>query len=422
MTPDHVNPEAPWPHLRVLEACHQGRRQGARSSAWRSIRPIARDTAALARSCAAQAGARPRRCRRHAARRRLVPGTCRAVAGARARLARQGRRQRSPPNDLGRVLAQAQRGEALGESEIVGLFRARGDDFAAVCRAADELRRDVNGDVVSYVVTRNINYTNICSFKLPVLRLLQGQDERESARPALRSRDGRDRADASARRGRAARRKSACRAASTRPTPAQKYLEICRGGEGGRAARSTCTRSRRSKSSRARRRSAFRVIDFLRELKAAGLGTLPGTAAEILDDEVRAVLCADKIRTGAMARRDARRAPRRPAHRRRRSCSAISRATSIGRGICCASATLQSETGGFTEFVPLPFVHMEAPIYLKGRARPGPTFREAVLMHAVARLVLNPLIPNIQASWVKLGAGRRAALPRRRASTISAAR
>ncbi len=65
---------------------------------------------------------------------------------------------------------------------------------------------------------------------------------------------------------------------------------------------------------------------------------------------------------------------------------------------------LQSETGGFTEFVPLPFVHMEAPIYLKGRARPGPTFREAILMHAVARLVLNPLIPNIQASWVKLGA------------------
>jgi FO synthase len=65
---------------------------------------------------------------------------------------------------------------------------------------------------------------------------------------------------------------------------------------------------------------------------------------------------------------------------------------------------LQSETGGFTEFVPLPFVHMEAPIYLKGRARPGPTFREAILMHAAARLVLNPLIPNIQASWVKLGA------------------
>ena len=81
----------------------------------------------------------------------------------------------------------------------------------------------------------------------------------------------------------------------------------------------------------------------------------------------------------------------------------MSMAMCIGRGICCALRDLQAETGGFTEFVPLPFVHMEAPIYLKGRARRGPTFREAVLMHAVARLALNPLIPNIQTSWVKMG-------------------
>ena len=171
-----------------------------------------------------------------------------------------------------------------------------------------------------------------------------------------------------------------------------------------RCRRSICTRSRRWRFSRARRRWAFPLLDFLRELKAAGLGTLPGTAAEILDDEVREVLCADKIRTGQWL--DVMRAAHATSAcaRRRPSCSATSKATGIGRGICCGSASCRSETGGFTEFVPLPFVHMEAPIYLKGRARPGPTFREAILMHAVARLVLNPLIPNIQASWVKLGA------------------
>jgi FO synthase len=145
------------------------------------------------------------------------------------------------------------------------------------------------------------------------------------------------------------------------------------------------------------------VIEFLRELKAAGLNTLPGTAAEILDDEVRVVLCADKIRTQQWL--DVMRA----AH----SVGFRSTATIMFGHIenyqhwarhLLRVRNLQSQTGGFTEFVPLPFVHMEAPIYLKGRARPGPTFREAILMHAVARLALNPVIPNIQASWVKLGA------------------
>lgn len=144
------------------------------------------------------------------------------------------------------------------------------------------------------------------------------------------------------------------------------------------------------------------VPDFLARLKAAGLGSLPGTAAEILDDEVRAVICPDKITTGQWL-------------------SVMETAHGLGLR---ATATimfghvdgyhhwarhllrvrdLQKRTGGFTEFVPLPFVHMEAPIYLKGRARKGPTFREAVLMHAVARLALHPHIPNIQTSWVKMG-------------------
>jgi FO synthase len=144
------------------------------------------------------------------------------------------------------------------------------------------------------------------------------------------------------------------------------------------------------------------LAEFLADLKRAGLGTLPGTAAEILDDEVRATLCPDKIKTGEWLE------VMRTAHALGfRSTATImfghmERVEHWARHLLRIRA-LQVETGGFTEFVPLPFVHMEAPIYRKGRARRGPTFREAVLMHAVARLVLHPLIPNIQTSWVKMG-------------------
>jgi len=144
------------------------------------------------------------------------------------------------------------------------------------------------------------------------------------------------------------------------------------------------------------------VEEFLRSLHAAGLGTLPGTAAEILDDDVRAVLCPDKIRTRQWLQ------VMRTAHRAGLKSTAtimfghVDRYEHWARHIL-QIRELQEETGGFTELVPLPFVHMEAPIYLKGRARRGPTFREAVLMHAVGRLALHPLITNIQTSWVKMG-------------------
>jgi FO synthase len=144
------------------------------------------------------------------------------------------------------------------------------------------------------------------------------------------------------------------------------------------------------------------VEDFLASLQATGLDTLPGTAAEILDDEVRAVLCPDKIRTDQWLQ------VMRAAHRvGLRSTATIMFGHVDGyehwaRHIL-RIRELQEETGGFTEFVPLPFVHMEAPIYLKGRSRRGPTFREAVLMHAIGRLALHPLIANIQTSWVKMG-------------------
>jgi len=149
-------------------------------------------------------------------------------------------------------------------------------------------------------------------------------------------------------------------------------------------------------------RSGLSLREWLTSLREAGLGSIPGTAAEILDDEVRAELCPDKLRTGEWL------AVMRAAHRVGLRTTATIMYGHMERPLHWARhlltvRDLQEETGGFTEFVPLPFVHMEAPMYQRGRARKGPTYREAVLMHAVARLVLNPLIPNIQTSWVKMG-------------------
>ena len=154
----------------------------------------------------------------------------------------------------------------------------------------------------------------------------------------------------------------------------------------------------------------LRLDDYLARLRGAGLASLPGTAAEILDDEVRRVICPDKVTTAQWLR----------VHGAAHGLGLRSTATIMFGHVeaprswarhLLAVRDQQRRTGGFTEFVPLPFVHMEAPIYLRGRARPGPTFREALLVHAVARLALHPWITNIQASWVKLGPdGARAAL------------
>src|SRR5690606_33759252 len=141
---------------------------------------------------------------------------------------------------------------------------------------------------------------------------------------------------------------------------------------------------------------------FLKRLKEAGLGTLPGTAAEILSDDVRALICPDKVDTGEWLE------VMRTAHGLGlRTTSTIMfghlETTRHWARHLLALRDLQVETGGFTEFVPLPFVHMEAPMYRRGLARPGPTWREVLLMHAVARLVLGPVLKNIQVSWVKVG-------------------
>jgi FO synthase len=150
------------------------------------------------------------------------------------------------------------------------------------------------------------------------------------------------------------------------------------------------------------RRSEQDLASYLTRLKEAGLKTLPGTAAEILDDSVRAILCPDKINTDQWLE----------VHRAAHGVGLNSNITIMFGAVegvdswvthLLRTRELQKETGGFTEFVPLPFVHMATPIFLKGRSRRGPTFREAVLMHAVPRLHYATLINNIQVSWVKMG-------------------
>jgi FO synthase len=394
VTPDHVNPEAPWPALDALE--------GATNAAGKQLV----ERLAIYPAFAREANTWVDPALRTALVRRVdadgwprsdewspgvrVPFPDRATRFARPAIA----------SEIPAVLAKAQAGARLGEAEIVRLFRCRGDEFAAVRAAADELRHAANGDVVSYVVTRNINYTNICYFKCGFCAFSKGKlSENLRGRPYELS------LGEVGRRAREAWARGAtevCMQGGIHPSySGATYLEICRAVKSAAPGIHIHAFSPLEVHQGAAT-LGMPVEEFLRTLHATGLGTLPGTAAEVLDDEVRAVLCPDKINTRRWL------AVMRAAHRNAlRSTATIMFGHVDGYQHWARHLLrirdLQSETGGFTEFVPLPFVHMEAPIYLKGRARRGPTFREAILMHAVARLALNPLITNIQTSWVKMG-------------------
>lgn len=399
VTPDHVNPEAPWPHIRLLEA--------ATKAAGKDLVERLAIYPAFARASKRWVDLKLRK---------AVLDHIDGDGAPRIDSWRPGHAGQLPAQELdwlarapavvpsasfSHVLAKAHRGDTLGESEIVELFRARSDDFAAVCRAADDLRRDANGDTVSYVVTRNINYTNICSFKCQFCAFSKGKmSENLRGRPYdLEMEEVAGRVREAWERGAT----EVCMQGGIHPSyTGQKYLDICR------VVKTAAPKMHIHAFSplevyQGALTIGMPVPDFLRQLKAAGLGTLPGTAAEILDDEVRAELCADKLRTQEWL--DVMRAAHTVGFRTTATImfGHIENYSHWARHLLRIRG-LQLETGGFTEFVPLPFVHMEAPIYLKGRARPGPTFRETILMHAVARLALNPCIPNIQASWVKLGA------------------
>lgn len=298
------------------------------------------------------------------------------------------------------ILDRALAGTAPSVAEMEVLFRAHGSDVEAIADAADILRSQTVGDDVTFVVNRNINYTNQCYFKCGFCAFSKGPRSLDlRGEPYLMSIDDVvDRSIEAWERGAT----EVCLQGGIHPDFTGQFyvdlvtaikaklpdmhihgytpLEIWQGAE----------------------TAGVTVRDLLVALKDAGLGTLPGTAAEILDDDVRLTLCPDKIRTSQWSE------VMLTAHDIGLRTTSTMMFGHVDSPVSWANhievlRNIQRRTGGFTEFVPLPFVHMGSPIWLRGKSRPGPTWDEVILIHAVARIAFIGLIDNIQASWVKLG-------------------
>jgi FO synthase len=393
VTPDFVNPEAPWPHLDALarDTANCGKRLSERLALYPAYvrAPVgwlepAMETA-IRQASDADGLARTED---------WSPGTVVALPVP------ESLTLPAPRHEMRQTLAKAEDGIKLSEAEIVSLFQARGASFNAVCQTADRVRAAVSGDVIHYVVNRNINYTNICYFRCQFCAFSKGKmSENLRGRPYDLKHEEIGRRVAEAwQRGAT----EVCMQGGIHPDyTGQTYLDICRTVKDAAPDMHIHSFSPLEVWQGAQT-LGIPLGKFLAQLQQAGLGSLPGTAAEVLDDEVRAIICPDKITTGQWLE------VMETAH-----TLGIKTTSTIMYGHVESPhhwarhllrlRDLQARTGGFTEFVPLPFVHMEAPIYLKGKARKGPTYREAILMHAVARLALHPHITNIQTSWVKMG-------------------
>jgi len=398
VTADHVNPEAPWPEIAALgkECETSGRvlverltaypRYLGRAEHWldSAVTPAVRRLAE-ADGLARESGWSPGLAQ-------VAPGCPTAPLGL------------GTPALLGsrtdRVLARALAGDELAEDEITALFSARGAEAAAVVAAADELRRSVRGDTVTYVVNRNINYTNICTYSCSFCAF-----SKTSAKGGSRDKPYDLALEEIAGRVAEAWDRGAtevCLQGGIHPRyTGETYRDILRAAKAVRPDMHVHAFSPLEVSQGAHT-LGMGVGDYLASLRDDGLGSLPGTAAEILDDEMRAILCPDKLSTAEWLEVVG------AAHKVGLPTTATIMFGSVERPVhwarhLLAIRRLQLETGGFTEFVPLPFVHMLSPVYVKGLARKGPTWRETVLMHAVSRIVLHGAISSIQASWVKLG-------------------
>ncbi|MBK1657712.1 7,8-didemethyl-8-hydroxy-5-deazariboflavin synthase subunit CofH [Paracraurococcus ruber] len=392
VTPDHVNPEAPWPHLEDLavRTAEAGKVLVPRLPAYpEHVRApdtwFAPEVATALRRAADAEG--------------LARGDAWSP-GERTPPALPAPRLPAAEAGLARLVERAAGGARLDAPDIIRLFAARDADQAHVTSAADALRAAVSGETIRYVVNRNINYTNICGYRCRFCAFSKGKTHEALRGPAydLDHAEIVRRAEEAWARGAT----EVCLQGGIHPDyTGETYVAIC---EAIRAALPEMHIHAFSplEITQGAATLGLKLRDYLARLQSAGLGTLPGTAAEILDDEIRAIICPDKIDTAQWL------AVARTAHSLGlRTTSTIMFGHVEGplnwARHLLALRDLQAETGGFTEFVPLPFVHMEAPMYLRGQARRGPTFREAVLMHSVARLVLHPHITNIQTSWVKMG-------------------
>jgi FO synthase len=396
VTVDHVNPEAPWPTLKKLEqqTAEAGKVLVERLAIYpRYIADPHRWLDSSLRTAVLRASDSEGYSRSD----EWIPGSGRPIPIA---LPPEMPPRETRRDELQAILDRAIAGDMLPEADIAKLFSARGTDFRRVCEAADVLRADTCGDRVTYVVNRNINYTNICYFHCKFCAFSKGK-----LAANLRGRPYNLGLEEIQRRSKEAWSRGAtevCLQGGIHPDyTGATYLAICR------AIKDVAPGLHIHAFSpleiwQGAATLQVSVATLLAQLKEAGLGTLPGTAAEILDDDIRAVISPDKLTT-------------------QQWLDVIETAHSVGLRTTSTIMyghvegpehwarhlmhlrRLQTRTGGITEFVPLPFVPMETPIYLHGRSRAGPTFREAVLMHAVARLALHPLITNIQASWVKMG-------------------
>ena len=395
VTPDYVNPEAPWPHLIDLEK--QTYLSGKNLSPRLTIYPSylndlttwvddklhsrvlkLSDSTGLARDTEWTTGRENPEFKTKS--QSIIP--------------------LRHSSQLKTIVDLATQDKGLKEEQIVNLFEARGPDFSYLRDAADELRQDIVGDEITFVVNRNINYTNICYFHCTFCAFSKGKTSE-----GLRGKPYDISLEEITRRSQEAFERGAtevCLQGGIHPSydgntyksivsaiktaqpelhiHAFSPLEIWQGA-------STLNKD---------------LSEYLFELKQLGLNTLPGTAAEILDDQIRNIICPDKINTSEWL------TVMKTAHEIGMKSTATIMFGHVDKPIHWARhllniLNLQKETGGFTEFVPLPFVPMEAPMYVRGQSRYGPTLRESILMHSVSRLVFNKHIPNIQTSWVKMG-------------------
>ena len=426
LTPDHVNPERPWPALDALEraSAANGFVLTERLTAYPPyldepwldprLRPhveALRNEAGLARDVLPQGiswqepdGGLVSRGRtdlhatvdttgRTADRRSDFEGVYGDWQAVKQLL--QPPRRTDSDVAAGLRVAQDRPGE-LTEVQALALLTADGDDLEAVCRLADDVRRDTVGDEVTFIVNRNVNFTNVCYTGCRFCAFAQRRTDADAYSLSLEEVEQR------AAEAWEVGATEVCMQGGIDPQlPGTAYLDLARAVKRGAPGLHLHAFSPMEVVNGAARMQ-LSIGEFLSAAAEAGVDSLPGTAAEILDDEVRWVLTKGKLPTSQWI-------------------EVVTTAHRLGLPTTCTMMyghvdeprhwaahlvllrELQAQTGGFTEFVPLPFVHTSAPIYLAGLARPGPTLRDNRAVHAVARLVLHGRIDHVQCSWVKLG-------------------
>jgi FO synthase len=379
VTIDHVNPEAPWPEVELLRAATESR--GLALVPRLAVYPDWISGEWLDPN--------------------MMPAVLRASdASGLAREDSWSPGETAPIPFVPRDVLPIDTRDELEEEEIVRLFRTRGEERDRVFAAADRLRRDVCGDQVTYVVTRNIQYTNVCYFRCGFCAFSKGKlaANLRGAPYLVPHEEIVRRCEEAWDRGAT----EVCLQGGIHPAFTGDYylsvVEAIKDAVPGLHVHAFSALEVWQGAATL----GLPLDEYLARLRGAGLSSLPGTAAEILDDEIRRVICPDKVTTAQWLE------VHNTAHQLGLRSNVTMMFGHVEAPVSWARHLLrareqQRESGGFTEFVPLPFVHMEAPMWLRGQARSGPTFGETLLVHAVARLALHPWITNVQVSWVKLG-------------------